>query len=284
MIKIAKTIAAICLLFTIQCIYAQKTSLTGQWRINMDLYQDGKVTGDGNDMPAASCLLTIVQQENGSFEGWFSTSTLANKSTTHLTPNEPQVEYASQCPVQDQRLIGQKYGTRVINALQLDESNSQKKWVFNGQMVDSEQIRGSFYGLDCFWGDYTWERVPQTPSSLPPIAETSPQKTVKVPAAPKRSITKTENVLNAPVGEKGQKDVVMAKPAAKNLPNTKQNLETPSAKKITPDGVVTHKVQKGETLYSIARTYNVTVSQLIAINHLAKDSLAIQAGQDLHIR
>jgi LysM repeat protein len=281
----------------------------------MDVYQDGKITGDGSDMPATSCLLTIKQLENGVFEGRFSTSTLANKPTTHLNSNEPQVVYASECPIKEERIIGTQYGAKLMNALQIDESNSQRKWVFNGQIVHTNQIRGSFYGLDCFWGDYTWERVSATPAqdeaASPPIAETPLQSTPKLPrtqlqstqlqstqlqsrSAQQEIAAKTvpskkqiETESNAENNE-AVKEMSMAKPLTKQNTLPKKNpITSPTTsptKSVSPDGVFTHKVVKGETLYSIAHSYNTTVAQLITLNHLAKDKLAIQAGQSLRIR
>jgi LysM repeat protein len=47
-----------------------------------------------------------------------------------------------------------------------------------------------------------------------------------------------------------------------------------------PKATATHKVQKGETLYSIAKSRGLTVDQLRKINRLGKNS-NIKVGQVL---
>lgn len=133
--------------------------LAGQWRIDMDIFQDGKITGDGSDMPASNCLLTIKDQGNGRFEGRFSSSSLANKPTTHTNKNEEQVEYLSECPIKEQTLQGQVYGKILVNALQVDNGNVQKKTVFNGKISNENEMGGAFYATDCFSGDFVWHRI-----------------------------------------------------------------------------------------------------------------------------
>ena len=188
--------------------YAQSTEqmpLAGQWRIDMDIFQDGKITGDGNDMPAANCLLTIKDQGNGRFEGRFSSSSLVNKSTIRANKNEEQVEYLSECPVKDQTLQGQVYGKMVVNALQIDNGNIQKKSVFNGKIVNENEIKGAFYGTDCFLGDFAWHRVGteektvrlnRSAAALTPVTYRTPVKADLPLARPIAKAVVSESVSN----------------------------------------------------------------------------------------
>lgn len=48
-----------------------------------------------------------------------------------------------------------------------------------------------------------------------------------------------------------------------------------------PDGVITHKVQKGDTLASLSRTYGVAISDIKKVNHMGGDILKV--GQTLKI-
>ena len=48
-----------------------------------------------------------------------------------------------------------------------------------------------------------------------------------------------------------------------------------------PQTPIIHSVQKGDTLYSLARRYNISVDTLKALNHLSSNNIRI--GQDLTI-
>ena len=275
---------------------AQNTPLAGQWRVNMDVYQDGKITGEGNDMPVTACLLTIKQLENGAFEGTFSSSTLANRPTG-LFENEPQIEYASECPVKGQRMIGQQYGANVLNAMQYDEGNNQKRWIFNGLLTSSNQVSGSFYGSDCFWGDYTWQRVGEqkmhwnaAAAGITPVADS--KKAAKYNTA---KIVPIKNPIKEPAEEPAKevperqnraakadpKEPIMTKPAAK----TGANSPTISAKTpILPDGATVHRVVKGETMYGIAHGHKMTMAELKVLNNIPKDTVIVKIGQVLKVR
>ncbi len=311
--------------------FAQTGTLAGQWRINMDVFQDGKINENGDDMPAAACLLTIKQQENGAFEGTFSSSPLVNKS---INKGEEQVEYMSKCPVESQRILGRQYGAKVFNALQFDHSNDQNKWTFSGIIKDENRIKGSFYGIDCFWGDFAWERVGTTKkvhintaaAITSPVAEVENEEvktevslpTEKVPFAKPFSTKVIEPIAAKPFSQKAktpQKNEnlddapdFMPKSAAKAMPTAyakpmlprpkpaepvkiaekkgNNNISLPFTPKtaITPDGVTVHKVGKGETMYRIAHSYNMTVKELKALNNIHQDSTTVKIGQKLKIR
>ncbi len=50
-----------------------------------------------------------------------------------------------------------------------------------------------------------------------------------------------------------------------------------------PDGYITHRVEWGDTLYSLARRYGTTVDAIVAANGLANENF-IRVGQELKIR
>ena len=57
----------------------------------------------------------------------------------------------------------------------------------------------------------------------------------------------------------------------------------PKKKEVTPqEKVTTHKVKRGETLFSIAKTYGLTVEQLKQLNNLTNNNIEI--GQELIIK
>ncbi len=318
--------------------FAQTETLAGQWRINMDVFQDGKINDEGDDMPAAACLLTIKQTENGAFEGTFSSSPLVNKT---INKGEEQVEYMSQCPVEHQKIVGRQYGSKVFNALQFDNSNNQNKWTFNGLIKDENQIKGSFYGIDCFWGDFAWERVGTTKkvhinkaaAITAPVAEVkNAEKQPELPSVEKTPFStpvirpvankETENAAARPFSQKAKipqkseniatdiddappvlpqtavkptptayskpmlprpKTIETTKIAEKKAVNTSSSPFTPK-NAVTPDGVMVHKVGKGETMYRIAHSYNMTVKALKVLNNIPQDSTTVKIGQKLKIR
>lgn len=59
-------------------------------------------------------------------------------------------------------------------------------------------------------------------------------------------------------------------------------ITNPPATNTTAAAATTHKVQKGETLYSIAKKYNVSVSQLRDWNNLGSSNI-IRTGNDLYV-
>ena len=68
-----------------------------------------------------------------------------------------------------------------------------------------------------------------------------------------------------------------------NLLNIGQNLFIPGKEEEVPSGDdITYIVQKGDTLYSIASKYNVTVDELKKLNNLSSNTLSI--GQKLYIK
>ncbi len=60
-----------------------------------------------------------------------------------------------------------------------------------------------------------------------------------------------------------------------------QVLKIPSTAGVNPDNVFTYTVKKGDSLYSIARTYNTTVDEIMKLSHLTSTALSI--GQQLVI-
>lgn len=60
-----------------------------------------------------------------------------------------------------------------------------------------------------------------------------------------------------------------------------QILRLPGSSVAVPDNYVTYTVQKGDSLYSIARNHNTTVDELKRINNLVSDNLSI--GQQLFV-
>ena len=69
-----------------------------------------------------------------------------------------------------------------------------------------------------------------------------------------------------------------AKPIKKSTPPP-----APQEKKTTTDRANQHVVKKGDTLYSISRSYGLTVEQLRKINNLDKNSV-IYVGQKLTVK
>ena len=102
--------------------------------------------------------------------------------------------------------------------------------------------------------DYYMFRNSNAKKQTTPIAKT---------ALPK---TEVQNVSVPVIGEPN--DQTSATPAT----NVKKNVAAPK--------VTTHKVQKGETLFSIAKNHGLTVDQLRKINRLGKNS-NIKVGQVL---
>ena len=69
-----------------------------------------------------------------------------------------------------------------------------------------------------------------------------------------------------------------------NLLQIGQKLRIPESYKeeVTPPSFITYTVKKGDTLYSIAKKYGVTVNQILVDNNLNNNNLSI--GQTLKIR
>ena len=60
-----------------------------------------------------------------------------------------------------------------------------------------------------------------------------------------------------------------------------QELKIPDKNGINPNNMFMYTVQKGDTLYNIAKKYNTTVSKIIDLNYLKSPNLSI--GQVLRI-
>ena len=60
-----------------------------------------------------------------------------------------------------------------------------------------------------------------------------------------------------------------------------QVLIVPDTQGTNPSGLFTYTVQKGDSLYSIAKKYSTTVQEIISLNHLTNNNLSI--GQKLSI-
>ncbi len=124
---------------------AQNTSinpqaLAGWWRMKMDINMDGKVAGEGNDDPLTSCLLQIVPNADGSFNGNF-----------------------TQCGY-ERWVTGNLYDGKVMNAVMYGNPPpsccNSDKYVYSGQIVDDCTIKGTYYAPSCMmYGDYTWEKI-----------------------------------------------------------------------------------------------------------------------------
>ncbi len=60
-----------------------------------------------------------------------------------------------------------------------------------------------------------------------------------------------------------------------------QVLKIPNMQGVNPDTMFMYKVQKGDSLYSIAKKYNTTVNEIVKLNNLKTNNLSI--GQTLRI-
>ena len=60
-----------------------------------------------------------------------------------------------------------------------------------------------------------------------------------------------------------------------------QNLNIPSRTGVNPDNMFLYTVKKGDTLYSIAKVYGISVSEIKKLNYLTGDSLVV--GQIIRI-
>lgn len=58
-------------------------------------------------------------------------------------------------------------------------------------------------------------------------------------------------------------------------------IRIPVAKKIAPANRIKHTVKAGETLFSISRSYNVPVDDIVSFNNLSSNSLSV--GQELYL-
>ena len=67
-----------------------------------------------------------------------------------------------------------------------------------------------------------------------------------------------------------------------SAPAPKAKAKQPVAKSAEPKKIKVHEVKPGETLYSISRSYNLTVDQLRTYNNIGKDT-AIRPGQKLKL-
>ncbi|MBN2767460.1 MAG: LysM peptidoglycan-binding domain-containing protein [Paludibacteraceae bacterium] len=72
--------------------------------------------------------------------------------------------------------------------------------------------------------------------------------------------------------EKSENEKTVEKPIEKEIKNE------PALANIKPE---THRVQRGESLYSIAKTYNMTINELKELNNMTNN--ALQAGQKLKV-
>ncbi len=97
------------------------------------------------------------------------------------------------------------------------------------------------------------------------------------------------NELNSTILDLGQ----ILKVPAKSLPNAntsainkKENTSNKSSQivqnpKVSAKQTITHTVKRGETLYMLSRKYDISVSEIVELNNLKKNSLTL--GQKLKI-
>jgi membrane-bound lytic murein transglycosylase D len=96
---------------------------------------------------------------------------------------------------------------------------------------------------------------------------------------PKPAVQHVEEVQPAEQKEIAQQtEVKPAKNLKQEKPVEKEPTEEPEVTNVKAE---THKVQRGESLYSIAKMYNMTVDELKELNDMTGSSL--QAGQKLKV-
>jgi LysM repeat protein len=88
-------------------------------------------------------------------------------------------------------------------------------------------------------------------------------------------------VVSDSSSNKGKNPIPIISPSANGKPNPDPSLVN-SKPKTTPAKPVYHKVRPGETLYSIAKAYGLTVDQLKRMNGLRSNNLAV--GRLLRVR
>ncbi len=92
-------------------------------------------------------------------------------------------------------------------------------------------------------------------------------------------IKKNSISRNQKLKVKEEEKLMIVESAPKELANNENAEEDENSAALS--NTSTHTVKKGETLFSISKTYNVTVDQLLAFNHLKNNS--VQSGQQLII-
>ena len=56
-------------------------------------------------------------------------------------------------------------------------------------------------------------------------------------------------------------------------PKVHENKEIASTDEVMEDGRIYHRIQKGETLYSLAKRYGITVEKLCEINNFTSNTI-----------
>jgi LysM repeat protein len=106
------------------------------------------------------------------------------------------------------------------------------------------------------------------------VVDTPADSTVPSPADSRVTETKTAEKKEAP--ENNDQVVIAEEPPVKNTTSTDERKTVYSS-----GGWISHKVEKGQTLFSIAQQYNAKVEDLINWNGLSSNNLAV--GQNLKV-
>lgn len=160
---------------------------------------------------------------------------------------------------------------------------------FAGLLAGSTALAGcSSLGLGIGGGDVTGSIAPQPSTSVTGVqAMPQPLKPVSTqvatgPFTPPEDIGSGGNVVtgSAPAGYVSSSTLppltgsaampAAAQPAYDNpITKTASLAAPPTTLKVIPDGVYTHVIESGESLYTIARHYDVTAQAIISANGLA---------------
>jgi LysM repeat protein len=176
-----------------------------------------------------------------------------------------------------------------VKILDYDPSENPEDPVDAGQMItwiksNAMAIAGISQKLDAIGGQMPVSPAPSMGSTVP-IPDASSETLTPV-------VTPPPAVQEAPVPkpEVAAKPKQTLQPKAVTQPKSSRTIQAkakPPAAVSTPvsaAGKASHQVAKGETLYSIAKKYGVSVEKLQQLNGMKKGDVTIRSGQRLVVR
>jgi LysM repeat protein len=176
-----------------------------------------------------------------------------------------------------------------VKILDYDPSENPDDTVDAGQMItwiksNAMAIAGIAQKLDAIGG-----QMPVSPASstvFAPMPDAASETITPVVTPPSPPVQETL----APKPEVAAKPKQTLQPKVVTLPKSSRTIQAKAkppvsvSASVAAAGKASHQVAKGETLYSIAKKYGVSVEKLQQLNGMKKGDVAIRSGQRLVVR
>jgi len=175
-----------------------------------------------------------------------------------------------------------------VKILDYDPSENPEDPVDAGQMItwiksNAMAIAGIAQKLDAIGGQMPVSPAPSMGSTVP-MPDAASETLTRVVTPPPPPVQEAPS----PKPELAAKPKQTLQPKAVTQPKSSRTIQAkakpPAAVSAPVSGKASHQVAKGETLYSIAKKYGVSVEKLQQLNGMKKGNVTIRSGQRLVVK